>query len=117
MLGIMPDAVYTTSELELHHGDCVLLYTDGISEAQNPRGDFLDLDRIKSWLASGDGHDARKFADEALSRLQQWRGGTAFDDDVTLVVARFSNGPEMERASYLAGTVANGGLSSLGDRP
>jgi phosphoserine phosphatase RsbU/P len=93
ILGIMPDAVYTTSELELRDGDCVLLYTDGIPEAQNPRGDFLDLERMGSWLASADGHDARTFADAALDRLQRWRGGTAFDDDVTFVVARFSNAP------------------------
>jgi sigma-B regulation protein RsbU (phosphoserine phosphatase) len=90
MLGIMPDAVYTTSELELRDGDCVLLYTDGISEARNPNGEFLDLDRVRDWLSSANGHDARMFADEALDRLQRWRGGTAFDDDVTLVVARFS---------------------------
>jgi sigma-B regulation protein RsbU (phosphoserine phosphatase) len=91
ILGIMPDAIYTNSQLDLHDGDCVLLYTDGIPETQNPQGDFLDLDRIRGWLASADGHDAPKFADATLDRLHGWRGGTAFDDDVTFVVARFTN--------------------------
>ena len=90
MLGVMPDAVYTSSQLDLHDGDCVLLYTDGIPETQNPRGDFLDVDRLRDWLASANGHDARAFAAVALDNLKRWRGGTAFDDDVTFVVARFS---------------------------
>ncbi len=103
LLGVMPDAVYTNSQLDLHDGDCVLLYTDGISETRNPRGDFLDVDRIRGWLASADGHDARAFAAVALDHLQRWRGGTAFDDDVTFVVARFTNAPAAHGDSAAGG--------------
>lgn len=96
LLGVMPDAVYTNSVLDMREGDYALLYTDGMSEAQNPRGDFLDVDRIGEWVASAGGHDARAFAAMALGHLQRWRGGTAFDDDVTFVVARCTQVPRSD---------------------
>jgi hypothetical protein len=65
------------ASLELQQGDCMLLYTDGIPETQDPGGDFLDLERVKGWLAStGSRHPAR-FADNALGELRRWRGGSA----------------------------------------
>jgi sigma-B regulation protein RsbU (phosphoserine phosphatase) len=90
VLGVFPDAPYANAHLALEPGDSVLVYTDGIPETQDPHGDFLDLERVKGWLASINGHDAAQFADSALSKLRQWRGGTAFEDDLTLVVARFT---------------------------
>ena len=90
MLGMVSDAVYTNDSLHLGQGEYVVLYTDGIPETQNPGGDFLDLDRVRTWLTSGDGQTAARFADTTLENLRSWRGGNAFDDDVTLVVARFA---------------------------
>jgi hypothetical protein len=88
LLGFFPDAEYVNGQLTLQDDDCVLLYTDGVPEAQNSKGDFLDNERLKSWLASADGVDAERFADTVLRQLRQWRGHGSFDDDVTFVVAR-----------------------------
>jgi sigma-B regulation protein RsbU (phosphoserine phosphatase) len=90
VLGVFPDAPYVNSELALAPGDAVLVYTDGIPETTGPQGEFLDLERVKGWLGAIDRHTASQFADAALRQLREWRGGTAFDDDITLVVARFS---------------------------
>jgi hypothetical protein len=45
---------------------------------------------LKGWLTSTNGHDAAQFADGALVNLRRWRGAAAFDDDLTFVVARFT---------------------------
>jgi hypothetical protein len=92
MLGFVPDASYASARLELRDGDRILLYTDGIPEAQSPGGEFLDTDRLRTWLASGCAGVAGVCADSVLNRLEDWRGSRAFDDDVTLVVARFTAG-------------------------
>ena len=76
--------------MTLRPGDRLLLYTDGVPEAQNPRGDFLDADGLRRWLAASDGPDAAHVADTALAHLRRWRGAAAFDDDVTLVVGQFN---------------------------
>jgi serine phosphatase RsbU (regulator of sigma subunit) len=92
MLGFVPDASYASARLELRDGDRILLYTDGIPEAQSPGGEFLDTGRLRAWLTSGCAGVAGACADSILSRLEDWRGSRAFDDDVTLVVARFTAG-------------------------
>lgn len=75
VLGVLPDAAYVNASLELQEGDCILLYTDGIPETQDPSGDFLDLERVKGWLASTGSRHAARFADNALGELRRWRGG------------------------------------------
>ena len=88
LLGFFPDAAYANAELKLQENDCVLLYTDGVPETQNSKGEFLDDERLRAWLASADGVDAERFADSVLRQLRQWRGPGSFDDDITFVVAR-----------------------------
>ena len=90
MLGFLPDAPYVNGRLELQHGDRMLMYTDGVPEAQNPQGDFFDYEGVKGWLASARDTNATHLADAALRELRRWRGGTAFDDDLTFVVASFT---------------------------
>lgn len=92
MLGLLPDATYASARLELRDGDRILMYTDGIPEAQSPGGEFLDAGRIATWLSTACAGGADPCADSLLSRLEDWRGSRAFDDDVTFVVARFSAG-------------------------
>ena len=92
MLGFLPEAFYTNDRLELQHGDRVLMYTDGVPEAQNPQGDFLDYEGVRRWLASvAQDASATSLADAALRELRRWRGGTTFDDDLTLVVGCFTD--------------------------
>lgn len=90
MLGVFPEAAYTNANVDAEPGDCVLLFTDGVPETQNGRGEFLDNERVQEWLASQRDEDAAAFADLVLRRLRDWRGAGTFEDDVTFVVARFA---------------------------
>jgi sigma-B regulation protein RsbU (phosphoserine phosphatase) len=87
MMGLDPDATYGSERLEMCEGDRLLLFTDGIPEAQSPSGEFLDTNRIAEWLMPGKA-SADEFADAMLRDLRRWRGGPVFEDDVTFVVAR-----------------------------
>ena len=91
MLGVFPEAEYTNGNVQAEPGECVLLFTDGVPETQNGRGEFLDNERVQEWLASQRDEDAAAFADLVLRRLRDWRGAGTFEDDVTFVVARFAN--------------------------
>jgi serine phosphatase RsbU (regulator of sigma subunit) len=92
MLGLFPDATYANARLDLRDGDRILLYTDGIPEAQRADGEFLDTDRIRRWLSTIRGQGAAQCAASLLSTLEAWRGGRTFDDDVTFVIAGYSAG-------------------------
>ncbi len=90
MLGLFPGAAYTNERLELREGDRILVYTDGIPEAQRADGEFLDTDRLRQWISTTRANTAAGCAESLLAMLQEWRGGRGFDDDVTFVVAGFS---------------------------
>ena len=47
-----PTRPTSNGRLELRHGDRVLMYTDGLTETQNAKGDFLDQEGVRRWLVS-----------------------------------------------------------------
>jgi sigma-B regulation protein RsbU (phosphoserine phosphatase) len=49
-LGVMAEATWTEAELDLHPGDALLLYTDGILECQNPQGGRFGYQRLDDAL-------------------------------------------------------------------
>lgn len=83
-LGAAPAPVTVT----LAPGERLLLYTDGIVEARDPHGRFVDLPRVVAPLAGG---DPPTVLDRILAEL---RGtvGTDFGDDLALVVAEYRPG-------------------------
>jgi phosphoserine phosphatase RsbU/P len=91
ILGFMAEASYTNTEIDVRAGDLMLLYTDGVTEARNPKGEFFDDERLRRWLTATDGRDVSRFTDRAIRDLNQWRGHAAFEDDVTFVAARLSS--------------------------
>jgi sigma-B regulation protein RsbU (phosphoserine phosphatase) len=88
MLGLFPDAVYSSVEIPLDTGDRLLLYTDGISEAMNATFEEFGKSRLKQFLAASSA-SASQFADSLLLELRRWSrtdSGRAQDDDITLLV-------------------------------
>ena len=99
MLGLMPEALYRNQHRRIEPGDRILLYTDGVTEAQNPAGEFLDGERLASRLAASIEGSAPAVAQRILSQLQRWRGASSFDEDVTFVLARVSGLAQPHRGS------------------
>ena len=47
-LGIMPDVDFAQNEITLSPGDILVLYTDGVTEAMNSRGEEFEMDRLRA---------------------------------------------------------------------
>jgi phosphoserine phosphatase RsbU/P len=84
-LGLMDVADYRQIEQPLRAGDRFLLYTDGLVDAANAAGEFFDLERVKTAVASGAGLSADAVADLILEKTRLWAHPAA-SDDVTLVL-------------------------------
>jgi serine/threonine protein phosphatase PrpC len=51
-LGIRPTFAYATGTRKLEPGDCLFLFTDGITEAMDPAGDWFSEERLEEMLQS-----------------------------------------------------------------
>jgi phosphoserine phosphatase RsbU/P len=83
-LGFAAEILLDESALELPPGACLLLYTDGVTDCRNPRGEAFGLERTAKVLAAG-GRSAQRVCDDLVAAVVEFQAGAAQDDDVTLV--------------------------------
>jgi phosphoserine phosphatase RsbU/P len=87
-LGLFCDAAYTITTVRIDPGDSLVLYSDGITEAQDPEGNEYEEERL---LRSFEGHakrDTVAMADEVLRDVLRFRGTGPQQDDMTLLILR-----------------------------
>jgi len=87
-LGKFDFASYSSVEVPLASGDWALLYTDGISETNNPEGVEFGTERFRQFLAGDKNASADQLANSLLNELARYSAraeGEDLDDDITLV--------------------------------
>jgi len=92
VLGLIPDATYTATEIPLHARDRCLLYTDGVFEAMSPSLEEYGKRRIEDFLAAHAALSTKAFANALLVDVNRWSEdpqGRSQDDDITMVVLDF----------------------------
>ena len=92
MLGMFPDAAYSSVEIRVGPGDRCLLCTDGVFEAKNTAQEEFGKSRCEKLLAARLEIPPALFADELLRAVADFSGhnsGRAQEDDITLLVLDF----------------------------
>jgi CheY-like chemotaxis protein len=84
ILGVFDKWLYEQEEVEMTSGDRLLMYTDGITESRNSRGEEFGEDRLVNMILSLKHEDAAALADGTVDAATQFSNGT-FDDDLTVV--------------------------------
>lgn len=84
ILGIMDDIVVEEKEVELNHGDKILFYTDGLTEATSPSG-FVFEERLPRIIGLHRRKPIKKMVEEIYSDLIAFRGSEKFEDDVCII--------------------------------
>lgn len=88
-LGIDADETYTDDSRTFAPGDELVFYTDGITEARDPRHDLFGVDRLDEVLCAP--HDGVKdLLRRVLLAVESFTGGAPPTDDRTLLVAHVS---------------------------
>jgi sigma-B regulation protein RsbU (phosphoserine phosphatase) len=89
LLGVRPDEAYDESEFHFEAGDRLLLYTDGLIEAENASGESFGEAALPAFINKNRHCGAEQFADLLLQDALDWtRDGPekGQEDDITLVV-------------------------------
>lgn len=84
-LGVQSEAAYSQAELFLKPGDCVVMYTDGLTEALDSQGHEFGLDRLQAALQS-DPDTAQTLLERLLADLAAFSGPVPPTDDITLCI-------------------------------
>ena len=81
-LGIQKGAQFQKGEIVLGNGQSVLLFTDGLVEAENDTGEQFNKNRLVDFLATSDGPP---WGERVLQRIEAWRGRSPANDDLTIM--------------------------------
>jgi phosphoserine phosphatase RsbU/P len=85
-LGILDDRRWAQREVTICPGGILILYTDGITEAQNEQGGFYDLERLLSSAQSRLGASTDALAEGILADVNGFTDGQQQIDDIALLV-------------------------------
>jgi phosphoserine phosphatase RsbU/P len=90
VVGLIPEAQYSAEACELTPGDRVLIFTDGITEAENPQGEQFGDSALQHGLCS---------VDSVFEQLSTFQGSIERNDDCTLFELFYRGGEGSRRSN------------------
>jgi serine phosphatase RsbU (regulator of sigma subunit) len=96
VLGLIATASYEETMGRLEPGDSLLLYTDGISEAESPKGEEYDLPRLRQLMERVYGEPGAGVITAIEREIERWTCGAPAADDRTLTFVRRTSGLRQE---------------------
>jgi len=88
VLGPNPKAVYKRGFAFLQPGDCLVMYTDGITEARNKSNEMFGVERLKETIEANRKLTAREITEKIFQNVVDFTGSDVREDDQTVVVIR-----------------------------
>jgi sigma-B regulation protein RsbU (phosphoserine phosphatase) len=88
ILGILPKASYSDSKAKLESGDVLILFSDGVTEASDPRGDEFGEERLAELVAGLRERPAAEIVEAINSAVAAFTEGAPAADDITVVAVR-----------------------------
>jgi serine phosphatase RsbU (regulator of sigma subunit) len=91
LLGMTPDASFTTGCVDLRAGDVLLAYSDGVLESRNRADEEFGYERLEAQLRLARWGSAEAVLFSVLGAVQDFAAPHALIDDTTLVVVRYES--------------------------
>ena len=85
-IGIDEDATWEHATVRIDPGDCLLLYTDGIPEAENDKGEFFEEKLFVEIAIKNLGRSAEEMQSAILDSVKNFIGDAPPSDDITLMI-------------------------------
>ena len=86
-LGVLRDYEFRNNEIELHVGDMLVLYTDGIVEARDGHGTMFGTERLRELVLNGSDVPAL-LCNSIVAAVREHQGNPIGTDDQTLIVLK-----------------------------
>jgi serine phosphatase RsbU (regulator of sigma subunit) len=86
--GVLPDAEYEERPVAIRPGDTLVLYTDGVTEAEDDRNNQFGRRKLEECVARHIGESARGIVDAVVEEVLAFAGDRGQSDDLTLMVVK-----------------------------
>jgi serine phosphatase RsbU (regulator of sigma subunit) len=86
ILGVRKNVHFEEKSIEMSSGDLILLYTDGLTEAENPGGDFFGIEPVRELLYKHSDQSPQTIIELIIKQLKIFCQSESFKDDVTLMI-------------------------------
>jgi serine phosphatase RsbU (regulator of sigma subunit) len=84
-LGVIPDAQYEEMDVSLAAGENLVIFTDGLTDANNPRRETFELDHLKEAVGSAPA-SPKAMVKHLENTISAWVDGSPNYDDITILV-------------------------------
>jgi len=88
VMGLFESWQCEIAEAQLAPGDMLVLYTDGVTEAENAEGEEFGASRLQDTLVRNSHLPVEPLLQSVVAAVQQFASGSDQQDDITLVIAR-----------------------------
>lgn len=93
-LGLFARPFLDTQTIALRRGDRMLLFTDGVTEAENAQGEMFDLSGLQAAAAGSRTGSAQALCDTLIERLRHYHGDAPQTDDITIITVDAHANPQ-----------------------
>ena len=87
-VGLIPGTRYSQTVVTLRPSDILVLYTDGITDAESGAGKDLGREQLLEWAREGSVESPQALGEQLLKRLNEFRGNRHNYDETLLVLQR-----------------------------
>ncbi len=91
-VGMLEDAEFEVLEVQLGPGDKLVIYSDGLTEAEDSNGVFFDADRLRACLRQNAALAAPQLLHALTHAVDEFSEGGAIRDDITALVIEYAPG-------------------------
>jgi serine phosphatase RsbU (regulator of sigma subunit) len=86
VLGLFDTATFESSPFRLYRGDILLVYSDGLTDAQNPREEMFGEARLLEIIRREAPSGSHAIKQDLLKEIQEFTQGMSQPDDITFLV-------------------------------
>jgi serine phosphatase RsbU (regulator of sigma subunit) len=88
-LGILDVGTFGVETTTLSPGDKLVVYSDGLTEAQDPTGDFFETGRLRALLVGNATRNASDMNAAIMREVEDFTAGAVQTDDITCLVIEY----------------------------
>ncbi len=91
LLGVLPEVQFEEKTLILEPGDSLVMYTDGLIETSNAKGELYGYQNLKRMISQTAKKNAHDMVDEIFLNLESFSNSASQNDDITLQIMKLKD--------------------------